>query len=233
MRTHSLWIWLMIGAGLVFWSLSYGSGPTSPLWWSELALYALMILGLLRGGFAVTLPPPQAALAFVALSWAFGMAYELSLTVDGTGLGGVHPNTAASFLLAQPDYLMIAAATLWLIHRWHLGFAGAVLIACGKSLTEGLVFTGVLSATLLSPNWPYAPLVLAYYTLAYASFVALPLLILAPKSLWSSRPPPRPASPLRLILTGFALAFVIRILWGLAFSPAITWAFNLPPNSLP
>lgn len=223
-----LWLWACIAAGLAFLTLSLlrDEGLVSPLWWLELLLYALMIAGLARGGFGLTLPAPM--LAFVVLSWAFGMVYEVTLTVDGTGYGGVHRDTFASFVLAQGDYIPIALATLVMVRRWHLGFAGAFLISCGKSLTEGLVFMGVLTDTILSPTWPYAPLMLAYYTLAYASFVALPLLVIAPQSLWDGGIP-RPKGALTLIAAGFVVAFAIRILWGLVLAPLLTWAFALPP----
>jgi len=59
----------------------------------------------------------------------------------------------------------------------------------GKSLTEGLIFTGVLTAMLVSGAFGMAALVLAYYALAYASFVALPLLLVAPETLWRPGPP--------------------------------------------
>jgi len=75
----------------------------SPFWWVELALYAVMILGLARGGAGLRLRPWSAALVFVAASRACGMAFKLTLTVDGTGLGGIHPDTRASFLLGQAD----------------------------------------------------------------------------------------------------------------------------------
>ncbi len=226
-------VWLFILAGLTFLALSlmYRDGPASPYWWGELMLYALMAAGLASGGFNLSPSRRTAAVVYIALCWAFGMVYELSLTVDGTGLGGVHPDTRASFLLAQPDYLMIAAVALWLVRRWHLGFAGAFWIACGKSLTEGLLFSGALTAAILSPAWPFAPLMLAYYALAYSTFVALPLLVLAPETLWSDKPTTPPGA-LRLIAAGFVLAFVIRLIWGLVFGPLIAWAFNLPPNPL-
>ena len=145
-----------------------------------------MILGLLinRGqGFRLRLPRRWAPVAFVSLSWGFGMLYEASLTVDGTGIGGVHPDTHTSYVLAQGDYIMIALAAWGLVRHFHLTFRDTFFLAGGKSLTEGLVFTGVLTGVLMSPQAYAAPLVMAYYTLAYATFVALPLLIIDPASL--------------------------------------------------
>ena len=231
MANRGFWVWPVIVAGLLFAGLSAGvaQGPASPLWGAEYLLYALMIGAFARGGLNLSLSPRRAALAFVLLSLCCGAVYESSLTVDGSGLGGVHPDTRASYLLALGDYLPIALVTLALTRLWHLRFADAFWLALGKSLTEGLIFTGVLMANLTSP---VAPLMLGYYTLAYGSFVALPLLILAPQALWSPHPRSAPSVPV-LILTGFAAAFVIRLFWGLAWSPFATWAFALPANTVP
>ena len=191
-----------------------------------------MIVGLARGGAGLSMKPLPAAIAFVLASWACGMAYELTLTMDGTGLGGNHPDTRSSFILAQGDYVLIALAALTMARRWHLDFRGLFWVAMGKSLTEGLIFTGVLTVALMTGQLGLAALTLPYYTLAYASFVALPLLLIAPESLW--RPAPVKTPPIfTLILTGFAVAFVIRLIWGFGWAPFATWAFDLPPNPVP
>ncbi len=100
-------------------------------------LFAAMAAGL-AAGRGLNWRPRWPGLAYVALVWALGMTYEMTLTVDGTGFGGVHQVTWASFLLAQGDYLALALAMLWLIRRWGLDFTGAFWLAGGKSLTEGL-----------------------------------------------------------------------------------------------
>jgi hypothetical protein len=49
------------------------------------------------------------------LVWSFGMLFELSLTVTGAGIGGVHPETVPSFVLAQGYYIasaLVACYTL-------------------------------------------------------------------------------------------------------------------------
>lgn len=68
---------------------------------------------------------------------------------------------------------------------------------------------------------------------AYGSFVALPLLLVAPETLWRPGPPGRRPPFRALILTGFAAAFVIRLIWGFVWAPFATWAFDLPPNPVP
>lgn len=236
-RPPLLWrpIW-WIAAGLVFLgiSLSVSEGPRSRLWFAELPLYALMLVGLWRlaRGRPLYLPLSRrsAPVAFVAMSWAFGMTYEASLTVTGAGIGGVHPDTRASYILAQGDYLMIALAALLLIRWLKLDFRETFFLAGGKSLTEGLIFTGVLTAVILSPMVWMAPLFLAYYTIVYACFMALPLLLIDPQLLWRKGPRgPRPAI-LTLWVTGFVVAVAIRVAWGLGWAPFATWLFDLPPN---
>jgi hypothetical protein len=226
-------VWIALGLCFIVISLMLNDAPRSALWFADLPLYALMLIGLwrLRVGRPLYLPLTRrtAAIGFVLLSWAFGMIYEASLTVDGTGIGGVHPNTRASYILAQADYLMIALATLLLIRWLRLDFTRVFFIAGGKSLTEGLIFTGILTSILLSPMVWSAPLFLAYYTLAYATFVAMPLLFIDPRLLWKS---PNPgAMPIwQCWATGFVLAFVIRVIWGLGWAPLATRMFDLPPN---
>ncbi len=226
-------LWIALGLAFLAISLAADTSPPAPLRFADLPLYAATILGLwrLRAGRPLTLPLSRrtAPLAFVALSWAFGMLYEASLTVTGTGIGGVHPDTRASYILAQGDYILIALATLALIRWLRLDFDRTFFLAGGKSLTEGLIFTGVLAATLVSPQAWVAPLMLAYYTLAYATFMALPLLFIDPRLIWAAD---RPGTvPIWLCWAiGLGTAFVIRVIWGLGWAPFATWLFDLPPN---
>jgi hypothetical protein len=226
-------VWIVLGLGFALSSLLLNDAPSAPLWFADLPLYALLLIGLwrLRAGRPLYLPLSRrtAPMAFVLMSWAFGMIYEASLTVDGTGIGGVHPDTRASYILAQGDYLLIAVATLLLVRWLRLDFRQVFFVAAGKSLTEGLIFTGVLTAVLLSPSFWAAPLFLAYYTLAYATFVAMPLLFIDPRTLWQTQSPGT-ASLWQCWALGFAVAFVIRVIWGLGWAPLATWMFDLPPN---
>lgn len=227
--------WIALGLVFLCLNLLNGDGPGSPLWFAEPALYALMIAGLWRRRDP-TVPPRRrrtAPLAYIALSWLFGMIYELSLTVDGTGIGGVHPDTRASFVLAQGDYILIAVVSWLAIRQLRLDFRQAFFFAGGIGLTEGLIFTGILTQVIASPAFWMAPLFLAYYTLVYAAFVAMPLLFVDPRSLWRPGTPARPTPVVLLWLLGFGLAFAIRVVWGLGYAPLVEWAFGLPPNPLP
>jgi hypothetical protein len=226
-------VWIALGLVFAAASLLLNDAPHSPFWFADLLLFALMILGLwrLRTGRPLYLPlsHQSAPVVFILLSWTFGMIYEASLTLTGSGIGGVHPDTRASYLLAQGDYLLIALVTVLLIRWLRLDFTRAFFFAGGKSLTEGLVFSGILTAVLLSPSFWAAPFFLAYYTLAYATFVAMPLLFIDPRLIWKS-PVPLSIPIWQCWALGFVTAFIIRVIWGLGWAPFATWLFNLPPN---
>ena len=181
---HNIWnIWLWIVLGFIFAALSLGnsSEPRSRYWFSELALYSLMLIGLWANAkfdLRKKLPIPRkiAPAVYVFLVWLFGMIFELSLTVTGEGVGGLHAETLPSFILAQGDYIPIALISYFVIWRTKASFREVFFFSGGKSLTEGLLFTGVLTSLLFSPMFWLSPILLAYYTLAYSSFIALPLL---------------------------------------------------------
>ena len=203
-------------AGALVFAMLAGEGPRSLLAWLQYPLFGALALGLaMRSRHARRVPAPH----FVTLSWALGMAFEATLTVDGGGIGGVHPDTLASFLLAQGDYLPLALA-FWALRRWGgLGLAGAFWAAGGAALTEGLVFTGSLLAAV-SAGPAGAALTLAYLWSAYALFLALPLRILGAE--WGRAPP-------WALPAGFAAAFAVRLFWGLAYAPAMTALIGIPP----
>lgn len=228
---------LWVAAGLLFWLLGFlmNTEPRSRLWGVELVLFALLLVGMWANAKydlrkRIRIPRRFAPVAYVGLVWLFGMTYEASLTVAGTGIGGVHPETIPSFVLAQGDYIPIALVSLFVIRRTRASFREIYFFAGGKSLTEGLIFMGVLTAVLVSPMAPLAPFVLAYYTLAYATFMALPLLFVDEELLWKASPEPRWRSIPFYWLLGFVLAIAIRIFWGLIYSPIATRLFQLPPN---
>jgi hypothetical protein len=231
-------IWLWIVAGLAFWALGsrLSTGPKSPYWPAELCLYALMIGGMwaaTRGqpiSKIVRLPRAIAPFAYVILVWLLGMVFELTLTVNGEGVGGMHPSTVPSFILAQGDYIPIAIASYFVIRRAHASFKEVFFFAGGMSLTEGLIFNGVLASQIASPAFFLAPLTLAYYTLAYASFIAVPLLLVDPALLWDTSLQTKPRSVPFYWALGFVLAVVIRLIWGLAYGPLVIRLFDLPPT---
>ncbi len=129
---HSLPLRLTVGGGIVFallFRLSFG-GPRSPFWWAELGLYALLVLLMIwrpqlsRGrGAAISV--------YVVCAVALGMVFELSQTVDGTGIGAVHPDTRTSFLLSFGDYLTLTIACLVALIRFGARFEGLAWFAAG------------------------------------------------------------------------------------------------------
>lgn len=124
----------------------------------------------------------------------------------------------------------MALVTYLVIRRTRASFREVFFLAGGKSLKEGLLFTGGLASVFLSPTFWLSPIVLAYYTLAYRSFIALPLLFVDEELLW--REPAqsqRPSSPYFWLL-GFVLALAIRMFWGLIYGPLVTSLFQLSPQ---
>jgi len=237
---HGIWnvkIWIGLAFIFIILNSSGNLEIKSPYWFSEFILYGLMVIGLwtnkrydLRKRIGI--PRQLAPFAFIFLVWLFGMMFEISLTVTGKGIGGIHPETLPSFILAQGDYIPLAIVSYLVIRKLHLSFPEVFFFAGGKSLTEGLLFTGLLTDLIFSPQFFLAPIALAYYALAYSSFIALPLLFIDEELLWQEpEPKQRHAIPYFWIL-GFILALGIRIFWGLIYSPIVTQLLRLPPNAL-
>jgi hypothetical protein len=233
---RGIWtIKIWIGVGLVFTALNLGNDSEfrSPYWFSELILYGLMLAGLWANAKydlrkKIRIPRKLAPAAYILLVWLFGMMFEVSLTVTGEGIGGLHAETLPSFILAQGDYIPIAVISYLVIRRTQASFREIFFFAGGKSLTEGLIFTGVLTSVLFSPMFFLSPIVLAYYTIAYASFIALPLLFIDEELLWKNPTRGKQRSIPYYWFLGFCLALAIRIFWGLVYTPLVTQLFHLP-----
>ena len=104
---------LCLGAAL-FARLARGSAPRSRCEWVHYPLIALVALT--SGWPALRLDRRKAALVplwqYLVAVLLLGLAVELTLTVDGSGIGGMHPDTGTSMVLALGDYTLLAAA-LW------------------------------------------------------------------------------------------------------------------------
>ena len=217
--------WFALGLVLPAIGIFETDASRSELWFTEWILFALLIALYLRGGLGWRPGKGAAMAAAAALSWAFGMVYETSLTVDGSGIGGVHPDTRMSFLLAQGDYVPLALVAVAAVWWWRLDVRGAVFFAMGIALTEALIFAPVLREVLFSPAFFMSPLFFAYFALVYASFLALPFLIVAPDAVHrdgAGGPPPAVA----LIGAGIAAGFLVRLFWGLVYSPLVQAALE-------
>ena len=101
---HGLWnVKIWIGLGLVFLILNTfnRSEVSSPFWFSEYILYALMIASLwanqrcdLRKRIAI--PRRLAPTAYIFLNWLFGMVYEMGLTVKALAAYTRRPSPLSS-----------------------------------------------------------------------------------------------------------------------------------------
>ena len=223
-------IWVVLG--LILKLFGTDAGPQARFAGVDWVLYAGLLAGMIaqaRGWAGIRLSHYAAVLVFVALSVACGMIYEASLTVDGTGVGGMHPDTRTSFVLAFGDYLMLALLCWGATRMLRLDFRGLFFLSAGISLTEGLVFTGVIWMVLASGQPVLVPLYLGYYFLAYATFLAMPLLLLHAPSVWGQSPPPARLGPVSLIVLGFSLGMASRTIWGLLYGPAMTQILDLQP----
>ncbi len=143
-----------------------------------------------------------AALAFLLGSWLTGTLYELSLRTGVTGFGGMHPDTATSFLLAQGFYVPFAVGG-WLLARRYGYSAENVFWAGALSCLYEMLTVGV-PALIRQPNLlPLAPLLGGYYLTVYGYILALPLLFVDERGLWGAAP--RPISRGRKALYGLLL----------------------------
>lgn len=202
-------VWLVValglGFGLLSWTTRTGEG-TSALWWLD----PLLLLGYAGGLWRLSrrqgdgrwlLDARRSAVVFIFLSWLTGMLYELSLRTGATGFGGLHPDTATSFIWAQGYYIPFAVGGWWLVRRYGYGLGAAFLTGALASLYE-VATVGVPG--LVAAPWllPLAPLMLGYYLLVYAVFLTMPLLFIDPRGLWA-------AEPRRLSLWGVAWRGVV------------------------
>lgn len=146
---------------------------------------ALWVLG--RRTSPPRLPRLAASAAYVVAGLVAGVVFELGLTVDGTGVGGLHPDTATSFALL-PGYLLPAVGfTLMAVARYGLDARQAFFVAGGMCWWEALIVGG---PSMLAAPW-FAPLALVFYVASYAVYNgALGLLLLDPRSLWVALPRP-------------------------------------------
>ncbi|KKT94787.1 MAG: hypothetical protein UW97_C0033G0011 [Parcubacteria group bacterium GW2011_GWA2_45_15] len=83
-------------------------------------------------------------------------------------------------------FVIFLAASMVYERRYHYTFKELYFSAGAASLTEGIVFNGVLIAVLLSPTFFLAPLTFAYYMLVYGVIFCMPFVFMREELLWSS-----------------------------------------------
>jgi hypothetical protein len=211
-------VWIVVLLGALF-SLSgvvnRDSTGSSALWFLDPLLYAVLIGGMVlrsRGRLPVWRPmrPGIGAAAYVGLSWLTAMLYELSLRSGATGFGGLHPDTATSFPLAQGYYLPLAVGSYWLLRRFHYDFNTVFWTGCLASLYEAVTVGG---AVVVGGGVPLLllPVLVGYYLTTYAMFLIMPLLIIDESGLWS--PGGRKISPWLVGVLGILFGLVLWVIY--------------------
>lgn len=220
-------VWL--GAALAISLLiGWGGEGASTLGWLNpvmlAAVLALRVSDARRGMRRWPMPRWAAVTAFLVTGWAAGMAYELTLSAEGEGFGGMHPETGPSFVIAQGYYVPAVAATWWMVRRYGLdvprAFAFAGAMAWYEALTVG-------AASLISPAFVLAPALAAYYVSTYALFGMAGLLVVDHRGI--GRVPPRHIRTGRLLLAGVVTGSACWALFlGWAHLSAAVFGFDLP-----
>ncbi len=187
------WLWLVVGLGLGYGALAWlterGAGA-SRLWWLDPLLLVGFAAGLWwrRNGWQGG-GRRGAGLLFITLAWLTGMLYELSLRTGATGFGGMHPDTAASFLLAQGYYVPYAVGGWWLARRYGYTLPQLFLTGALAALYE-MAVAGAPRMLAAPDLWLLTPLVIGYYLTVYGLILTMPLLFIDPRDLWAATPRP-------------------------------------------
>lgn len=212
-------VWLVILLGLGYGALSWLTGQpaeASVLWWLNPLLLVVFAVGWWargRGGPRLRLGGAAAAVAFIGGSWLAGMLFELSLRTGPTGFGGMHPDTATSFLLAQGHYLPFAIGGWWLARRYGYDAAGVFWTGALAALYE-LITVGLPAIVGAPQTWFVAPLLVGYYLYSYALIQAMPLVFMDERGLWAAAP--RPLGAWGMVWRGVAfglLYWVVFVGW--------------------
>ena len=178
-------VWVSIALVMSMVALLEQDPGASPLWWTLPLLFGAYLWAWRRRGRALRLSRRAAAATYVVSGLAAGVVYELSLSTDGTGLGGLHADTFTSFLLL-PGYLLPAVLfTFWMVRRYGLDQRETFFVAGGMSWYEMLSMgAGYVAAT----PW-VAPVLVAFYVASYAVYNgALGVLLVDPAALWAPTP---------------------------------------------
>ncbi|GEM_PF-4512376 len=176
---------------VVLWRFSTGQFELGgPYWFVEPLLYLVFFLGLWldsRYHFRekLTLSRGKAVFLYFVIFLATAMIYELSLSPTIGSFSAHHPKPIPSFITIFGMYLALAIFNFFLIRRYRYTFKELYFAAGAASLTEGVVFIGVLIGILLSPMFFLAPLTFAYYMLVYGVIFCMPFVFIREELLWS------------------------------------------------
>lgn len=206
--SRAAWIVVLLGAAYAVLAALLGDRSGSSVLWPLDLLLMLVFAGGLwwRGclGWDARrrLSRRGAAVAFIIGSWLTAMLYELSLRTGATGFGGLHANTATSFLLAQGFYVPLAVGG-WLLARRYGYSAEDVFWTGALAALYEMLTAGVVTLMGQPSLWPLAPLLGGYYLTVYGYCLALPWLFLDERDLW--RHPPHLIARRRKVLCGLLL----------------------------
>jgi hypothetical protein len=196
-----------------------GEDASSLAWLNPLLFVAALIVRTLdarRGERRWHLTGWRGALVVMVIGWTVGMMVELTLAAGGDGLGGMHPDTGPSFILAQGYYIPLAVVTWAVVRRYGLdtrrAFFFAGVLAWWEALTVGVV-------ALISPFFVLAPLLIAYYFSTYALCGMAGLLAVDPGG--PATVPPHSITTRRLAVYGViagAATWAVFMLWAVVAS---------------
>jgi len=99
-------------------AIAGGIGGLLLQWWTSAVDYPIKIAG--KPFFSIPAFVPvtfELTILLSAFAAVFGMLFEVSLPVTGEGVGGLHPQTLPSFILAQGDYIPIALVSYFVIRK--------------------------------------------------------------------------------------------------------------------
>lgn len=210
---RNLKFWYLLGLAFLPLTFMLGRGP---YWFAEPLLYLIFFLGLWldsRYHFRekITLSRGKAVFLYFVLFLAAATLYELSLSPTWGSFSAHHAKPIPSFIIIIGIYLALALFNLFLIRRYHYTFKELYFSAGAASLTEGVVFGGVLTAVLLSPTFFLAPLTFAYYILVYGVIFCMPFVFMREELLWS--PVETAISFRRKMLYSFIATFLGYLVW--------------------
>lgn len=218
---NKLIFWIGLGvAGFILLLLQAEPGkPKSPFFFIELILYIVFFPGLWLKSKKKFLPKiyffqQHPFFSYVILSWFIGMLFELTLSDFGQ-IGGMHPKTIPSFIIAQGFYIPFAILFALLIRKYGFNLKEVYFASIAASLAEGILFNKILVFVILSPLFIFTPFLLGYYGLAYSLFTCMPLIFIPEEKLWSKNK--RQVGLVRKIVYGFLttlLAYIILFSWG-------------------
>ena len=142
------------------------------------------------------------------------MLYEISLFQqrDGVFLPPLPDYSVFQyFLLMQGMYIPLTLVWLFLTRRYRFTVRDSYFAALWVSMLEGVLFNGLVQQSLFSPLFFTAPILIAYYGLAYGAILTLPLVILSESSIWSKNS--TDVSLKRKIIYAVVLQFFVFLLW--------------------